>query len=306
MASALDTRDIVKLYPGKEWKRHYNIGYWAMELDVFPRDWLRQVKNFDEIWTVSDFVSLAIKSSPGFENKPVFTMPTGLDPDPSTYPESRERFNFPRGALVFLVVFDLSNSFYYTTSPLAVLAAFHAFQSKEPSANVLLVMKCLLPTSGRLRFREDFKHLEQEVKKVKNVRLVTESLSREDLCALLASVDVFVSLHTSAASGWLLLQVLTLGKLVIAPSTGNPADLMSKVLDEFQFLQLPFDVSRGNVSEPSIRDIEQISNIMSKINADRSLLERGEKELGPWFRDLFDPKTAGERLNTRLKALKRP
>ena len=199
VASAGDTDAIVKSYPSREWKKHRNIAYWAEELDVFPSDWLQHMNHFDEIWTASDFVTMSIRNSPANAGTPVVTMPLGIDIDLSIYAKARGRFKIPEGTLVFLVMF---NSAHQLRNPLAVLAAFRAFQADSGSSNVLLVMKCVRPEGDVTEFQQ----LEREVNRTNNALLMTDALSRQELCSLMASVDVFVSLHTSASSGLALLQ----------------------------------------------------------------------------------------------------
>ena len=91
----------------------------------------------------------SILSSPDYDRTtPVTTMPMGLDMNLTNYRENRQRFNFPGGTTVFLVMFDFLSSF-HRKNPLAALAAFRsAFEAQEGSPKVLLVIKCLLPKGG--------------------------------------------------------------------------------------------------------------------------------------------------------------
>ena len=138
VANAINTDEIVRLYPSGEWRKHFNIGYWAWELERFPSEWLQlYLEVFDELWTVSDFVSESIIKSPDYNHfTPVRTMPMGLEVNLSNYQENRSRFNFPPKTVIFLVMFDFLSSF-HRKNPLAALAAFRS--AFESSANVLLV-----------------------------------------------------------------------------------------------------------------------------------------------------------------------
>ena len=102
VANAAHTEEIMKLYPPTEFKKHYNIGFWAWELDHFPSKWLEYREIFDELWTTSDFVSSAILSSPGASimQTSVTTMPMGLVPNSKNYRADRERFNFGKNTMV--------------------------------------------------------------------------------------------------------------------------------------------------------------------------------------------------------------
>eukprot|EP00913_Durusdinium_trenchii_P001253 g1154.t2 len=250
VANAVHTADIVNRYPTAEWKRHYNIAYWSWELDQFPSKWLGYMEVFSEIWTVSDFVTMSILSSPGYAGyveTPVMTMPMGLTLNVTMYKANRTRFNFRKGTMVFLVMFDFLSS-YHRKNPLSALAAFRrAFQKSK--SNVLLVIKCVLPLE-HFSFQQEFNQLKMEVRKSRRVRIMTEVLSQQELGTLMASVDVFVSLHRSEGYGLLLLQMLMLGKPVIATAYSGNMDFMAKLPESFQFLQIPYRYTWVNVSEP--------------------------------------------------------
>eukprot|EP00913_Durusdinium_trenchii_P009857 g9253.t2 len=285
VANAINTDEVTRVYPTGEWRRHHNIGYWAWELERFPSSWLRYLQRYDEVWTVSDFVTQSILSSPDYDRTtPVTTMPMGLDMNLTNYRENRQRFNFPGGTTVFLVMFDFLSSF-HRKNPLAALAAFRsAFEAQEGSPKVLLVIKCLLP-KGAFAFEQEFALLEHMVSKARNVRIMTEVLSKEDLNTLMASVDVLVSLHRSEGYGLVLLEMLMLGKPVIATGYSGNMQFMSKLPIEFQFLQIPYAYIPVNVSEHFQKvytsdqrwadpDVEAAAKAMYKLYSDPALLQR--------------------------------
>ena len=93
------------------------------------------------------------------------------------------------------------------------------------------VIKCLLPRNGAFSFEQEFAQLEDGVSKAKsNVRIMTDVLSKEDLRTLMASVDVFVSLHRSEGYGLVLLEMLMLGKPVIATGYSGNMQLLGYAL----------------------------------------------------------------------------
>ncbi|CAK9011921.1 unnamed protein product [Durusdinium trenchii] len=316
VANAVHTADIVNRYPTAEWKRHYNIAYWSWELDQFPSKWLGYMEVFSEIWTVSDFVTMSILSSPGYAGyveTPVMTMPMGLTLNVTMYKANRTRFNFRKGTMVFLVMFDFLSS-YHRKNPLSALAAFRrAFQKSK--SNVLLVIKCVLPLE-HFSFQQEFNQLKMEVRKSRRVRIMTEVLSQQELGTLMASVDVFVSLHRSEGYGLLLLQMLMLGKPVIATAYSGNMDFMAKLPESFQFLQIPYRYTWVNVSEPFLEtyqtgqrwaepDVSKAAKAMQMLYADRSLLDSCQKVIGPWFRKKFGADGIGSRMYMHLKSIYR-
>ena len=315
VANALNTEEIVMNYPPGEWKKHYNIGYWAWELEVFPSKWLRNMEVYNEIWTVSDFVTSSILSSPGYVGNvatPVVTMPMGLDMNLSVYRPDRKRFNFPEGTIVFLVMFDFLSSF-HRKNPLAALASFKRAFESEKDANVLLVIKCLLPT-GIFAFEQEFWQLKEEVSRVDKARIMTDVLTKEDLCTLMASVDVFVSLHRSEGFGLVLLEMLMIGKPVIATAYSGNMDFMFFLPAKFKFMQIPFSYTWVNVSDPfkgiyksdqrwADPDISQAAKAMRMLYDDRSLLDTCQSVVGPLFRKEFGAESIGTKMLKHLKSI---
>ena len=150
------------------------------------------------------------------------------------------------------------------------------------------------------------------VSKARNVRIMTEVLSKEDLNTLMASVDVLVSLHRSEGYGLVLLEMLMLGKPVIATGYSGNMQFMSKLPIEFQFLQIPYAYIPVNVSEHFQKvytsdqrwadpDVEAAAKAMYKLYSDPALLQRCRTVLGPLFREQFGPARIGEQMRTILE-----
>eukprot|EP00439_Symbiodinium_sp_Y106_P022543 s5396_g2.t2 len=309
VANADSTPMMLELFPHSQWSIYYNIGYWAWELEKFPREWMVHLRVFNEVWTPSEFVTTSITSSPLYRNfsqqTKIVTMNTGCEED---YLATRPRFDFPTGALVFLVMFDFQSSF-HRKNPLAAVEAFKKAFGRSSKRDVLLVIKCLLPSAeGSLDFSAELEELRSAA-----AAAAAEGDAKEQR-SLLASVDVLVSLHRSEGYGLALLEMLMLGKPVIATAYSGNMDFMSWLPESFRFLLIPHGYVQVNTSEHFQRiytsdqrwadpDVRQAASAMSKLAADRGLLDKCRQVVGPLFREQFGFQKVGNRMKARLEAI---
>ena len=49
VSNADNTPLVMNTYPPVLWNKHYNIGVWAWELSMFPKDWMANLKYLDEV-----------------------------------------------------------------------------------------------------------------------------------------------------------------------------------------------------------------------------------------------------------------
>lgn len=121
----------------------YRIGYTMLEVDGFPREWVRQANLMDEVWVPSRFNVEGLVSSG--VTRPVHVVPLGVDLD-HFHPEIKAVPN-PQGDFVFLASFEWGER----KAPELLLSAFNrAFLSSEP---VLLLCK-VMNRDGGVRTRD--------------------------------------------------------------------------------------------------------------------------------------------------------
>ncbi len=183
-------------------KRRYNIGVWAWETLKFPVEWTDRFALLDEIWVGGSFMA---KSIADVSPVPVIHMPHVVN-IPPTKPD-RKRFGISDGETVFLFMFD----FFSTTArknPKAVIEAFR--KAFIPSDPVRLIIKSMNGAN-----REEFVKL-QELARGLKVTFLDRALSGEERFVLMASCDVYISLHRAEGFGLCIAEAMAMGKPVIA------------------------------------------------------------------------------------------
>lgn len=199
----------------KFWAYRYNIAHFAWELPEFPEEWKRSCDVFDEIWTPSDFCTESIRK---VTEVPVYTMPFGIEVKIEE-PRDQEYFGLPNDKFLFLTMFDV-NSVLERKNPMATLRAFkEAFHDND---SVGLVIKI---NDFKKDVNRDF--IMREINTEKNIYVVDDVLSRNDVNALIDLSDVFVSLHRSEGFGLVLAESMYLGKPVIATNWSSNVDFMT-------------------------------------------------------------------------------
>ena len=202
---------IAFLNMGKElWDYHYNIAYWAWELEEFPVEWCGSFNLVDEVWTLSDFTSNTLKK---YTDKPIYTVPLSVEA-PTEDGVGRSYFNLPNDKFLFLMMFD-SGSVMERKNPLAVIESFKkAFPAdSEISSKVGLVIKINEPELSE----KDEKIIKDAFgTEYENIYFVCGSLSKKKVNSLIQSVDVLVSLHRGEGFGLVMAEAMYLGTPVIA------------------------------------------------------------------------------------------
>lgn len=193
-------------------RRH--IGYWAWELEDAPADWAPAFDLVDEVWTPSAFAADALrKLAPPRVKVTPLPYPLYLNPRPEA---DRARFGLP-DAVIVLMAFDLRSTA-QRKNPYAALRAFRK-AANQAQRDALLVCKVV----GADLYPETFAALSADVGGDPNIRLMTDSLSAEDMATLTASSDIVLSLHRSEGYGLLLAEAIWLGKPTVA--TGWSANI---------------------------------------------------------------------------------
>jgi glycosyltransferase involved in cell wall biosynthesis len=193
----------------------YTIAPWFWELPSVPEAFAAQAVRLDEIWVASRFVRDAI-ASVAPPRTSVVVVPCLVDVPPPLRAE-RSDFGLPEDATIYFFNFDARSSA-ARKNPWAIVEAFRmAFDKEERRSRARLVMKV-----HNLDHAPDLRGpLVDAVEGVGGI-LIDAELSREDMNGLLASVDIYVSLHRSEGFGLGIAEAMFLGKpTIVTAYSGN-------------------------------------------------------------------------------------
>jgi glycosyltransferase involved in cell wall biosynthesis len=137
-------------------------------------------------------------------------------------PAARAKFGIPLDKFVVGYIFDAASSI-ERKNPWALLTAlFNAFERAD---DIVLVLKI---GNGR---RPDFVARVNEIARqaqdaCRHVIIITDTLPKHDVEALLCAMDVYVSLHRSEGFGYTLAEAMLLGVPVMATGYSGNLDFM--------------------------------------------------------------------------------
>jgi len=271
------------------------IGYWTWELETFSSEWLPAFELFHEIWTLSEFCSRAMsKVSP----KQIIAVPPPIQLD-AVSRLGKTDFGIPADEFVFLCAFDMLSVF-ERKNPLAAVAAFQrAFPSSERGAR--LVVK----VNNGSRDAVNMERLRAAAAADSRITLMDTCLTRDDMNALLASCDCYVSLHRSEGFGLMIAEAMWLGKPVIVTGYSGNMDFTN---DSNSFL-VGYDLTVvGPGSRPYDPDelwadprVDEASTQMRMVFAHSALREERAGEAQRFVRTALSPARVGEIITERLR-----
>lgn len=291
--------DIDHHHGGDFRKDKYNIGYWAWELTEFPDDWLKYFKYFDEIWTPSDFSRNAISMKSPI---PVVKVPHCIQ-IPKSNRDWRAVLKLPKDKFLFSFVYDL-NSYQERKNPLATIKAFKsAFSGDKLENDVGLIIKTQSIERNRLSYQELANHL----KGVKNIYLMDQPMSREEVYGLMRASDAYVSLHRAEGFGLTVAESMYLGKPVISSDWSATAEFVKGhngcpircKLFELEKSYGPY--SRGQIwADP---DVGHAAEMMKRLVTDSQYRKHIGYNAAKSIRAQFSPHYIGQLYEKRIKAI---
>ena len=197
----------------------YNVAYCMWEQEELPDAYRMAFSHLHEIWTATAFTTDAFSRKAPI---PVRRVPYPVVP--LQKPEDldiRTRLGLPQEAFLFLYLFNYL-SYFERKNPIAAVRAFRrAFGDDE---NKLLLIK----TSQKDFSPADHQKLEAEVGTAKNIRLVNDYLSRQEVDALMLECGAYLSLHRSEGFGLTVAEAMACGKPVVSTTYSGPRDFFDQ------------------------------------------------------------------------------
>jgi glycosyltransferase involved in cell wall biosynthesis len=196
----------------RRYRSTYAIGYWAWELDKLPHEWVEALDYVDTVLVPSEFCRRVVQS---YTTKPVMRVPHPLSLSSTSAPSGLAA----RWRDIFKVVSVFSfKSSYARKNPVATVLAFKMAFGNDPTKRLILKV-----TDGQA-YAADMKHLTAAIAGAPNIELVDEVWSEAQLMELIASADVYISLHRSEGFGLTIAEAIIQGVPVIVTGWSGPVD----------------------------------------------------------------------------------
>lgn len=190
------------------------IGYWAWELPVTPHDWAPATRWLSEVWVPSRFTASALAP---LTSKPVRVVPHFISELPSLNASS---VDLGSQDVRCIALADAKSSFERKN----LIGAVEAFRCAQLGPNSSLVLK----TRGLNTDPEYRERLADAINGDTRIRIVEQSVSHEEVLALIASSDVLLSLHRSEGFGLAIAEAMLLGKPVVATDWSGSTDFLDE------------------------------------------------------------------------------
>lgn len=290
---------LVNHFGKKNFKKHYNIGYWCWELPRFPDSWFDKLKYFDEIWTLSSFCQQAISRK---SKIPVICVPPCIDINKKiNLSISRKDLLLPETGFIF---YNMSDAFSFPErkNPISVIKAYcKAFPRAD--GKTFLVLKI----SNSDQRPDIMKEIYALISNNPSILLIEKYFTRDELNAMLNNIDCFVSLHRSEGFGLGLAESMALGKPVITTgwsgnmdfTTADNSMLVDYKLTELQDTYGPYE--KGQIwAEP---DIDDAASKMIEIVQDEELRLCLKHHGRLTIESKLTPSVIGNIINERLKII---
>ena len=211
-----DSTDLLETFLPKSYWGRRNIGYWVWETEELPQRFRRSQRLFDEIWTPSNYSAAAIARTVDI---PVRVLPHVLPLEQlDAARPSRASFGLPQDGILFGFAFDPA-SVIERKNVRGLLAAYRAAMRRAD--NSYLVIK----VNGRARDSYEYGMI-RAAADTERILFIDASLDRAQTYDLLASLDVYVSLHRSEGFGLTCAEAMALGVPVIATGYSGNLDFM--------------------------------------------------------------------------------
>ncbi|MEE4191158.1 MAG: glycosyltransferase family 4 protein, partial [Halieaceae bacterium] len=274
---------------------HYNIGYWAWELPEFPDRWLPAIQLLDEIWVPSEFCREAIAAKADI---PVTCIPHGVSlPEPAPVAD-RTGFELPGDGILFLTMYD-ALSIPARKNPAAAIEAFQqATAAGDIDAHLVLKVTNLNADPAHA------KEMRRLADDNPQVHLLEGYFDREHVDQLIASCDVFLSLHRSEGFGFGLAEAMLMGKVALATDWSGNRQFMredNSLLVESQLVTLdrtygPYDEGQA-WADPNI---EHAAALIRRVCLEPGLRSDVGEAARATIEQEFSPPVLGARILERL------
>ncbi len=273
---------------------HFNIGYWAWELSIYPNAWKRPLNYCNEVWCPSRFIKSTLNE---YSSQTIFYMPPAFDIEkPKEF--DRSYFNFPKGKFLFLFIFDFK-SYVSRKNPMGCI---QAFKSAFPKGNedVGLVLKSM----GGGQYSEEFTNLKMATQSDQRITIIDAIFTKDEIVGLMNICDAFVSLHRSEGVGHCIAESMLLGKPVIATNYSGNTDFTrsnNSCLVDYKLIKVKkgeYPYPKGQVwADPNV---DQAASYMRRLVEDDTYRNSIAKAGYSYIKENHNSEIVGENYRSRL------
>ncbi len=276
----------------------YNVGVWMWELAEFPPEWLSSFDFLDEIWAASRFIRDAVaEKSP----LPVVHMPPAVGFDVRA-DLRRSDLGLPEGEFLFLVMYDM-----------------RSFQARKNPEGAIEAFRRAFPDPGRARLVVKVNHgsddpaslarLQQRLAEVPGAILIDRTFALDEVHALEALCDAYVSLHRAEGWGFNLIESMYLGKVVIGTNWSGNVDFMDANNScPVNYRLVPLTEDHGPYRAGQLwadPDLDQAASYMRRCVEDEAWRRTLEGAARSTIRAEYSHKAVAERYRRRLRLIAR-
>lgn len=257
-------------------ERRMNVIVPFWELPTLPALWRDMIGLMDVVLAPTLYIRDIIEhATPGTR---VIHYPQSVDIPEGAHAD-RARFGIPGDRTVFLSAFDMASDI-HRKNPWSAIDAFEA--AFGPDDAVALVVK--LNNSDLWEHAAPLKErLYARAAADPRIMIIDEKMSYADVVSLYASCDVFVSLHRAEGLGLILMEMMSLGKPVVATAWSGNMDFMTgenSCLVGYEMIDI--ESSHVSYQEESSRTsaqwadphVEEAADWMRRLASDPELRER--------------------------------
>lgn len=300
--------------------RFRNAGLIFWELPVIPPAWLPALRMFDVMLTCSQYVRQTLETA--IPEVPTIHAEHPLRPlaalNDGERRATRAKYGIPSDSIAFCCTFDPRSGLPRKNPLGAIKAWLRAFPSRR---DVCLVIKSNgTPSAADPELAEILGHTQRDPR---IVWLPGRIGKHEEVMTLFSCCDVFVSLHRAEGLGLVPMEVMALGKIVIATGYSGNMTFMTeqnslpvsyrlvKPADDLSFFAPRFSGFNASWAEP---DLVRAASLMQLAADDAELSTRLSRQAksdisvrqvtawqGPWRDEMFRLLDASRRAGQRAK-----
>ena len=213
--------DAFDVFPACFFAGRETIGYLAWEQRDLHPEWAERMARFDRLFALSAFAARSLENGIG---RPVGVLPCVVQVDAERAASfTRASFGIPASAFAVGFVFDASSSVERKNPLGAVRALVRAFGGRR---DVVVVMK--ITNGDRHPYARGVEDIVRELRAagLESV-VITGVLPRDAVEGLMASLDLYVSLHRAEGFGYTLAEAMLLGVPALATRYSGNLDFMT-------------------------------------------------------------------------------